>query len=110
MHVWLDAIPVNLLPQITDISVAVQDVDLRSILHLRALNKSSPLFPRLSTWDLYEAEISRLILGLERLPRIKTITLQSLSHSQSYLYDEFVSRVLTELRSTLLEVRVLHAP
>ena len=47
---------------------------------------------------MYEAQVSRrFMFALERLPYIKTITIQASSNSQSYLYGEFMSWILMEL-------------
>lgn len=108
LYEWLGATPDNLLAQVIDISVAVQDINLRSILHPHASTLLSPGPPRLLTWDLYEAEVSRFTLALERLPHVKTIAIQASSNSPSHLYDEFVSKILIESRSKLPDARVVH--
>lgn len=109
LYAWLDATPGTLLSQVRDISVAVQDVDLRPILHSHTSMRPSSITPRLLTCDLYEAEVSRFVLALKRLPHLKTITIQISSNSQSHLYEGFVCRILMELESMAPDVRVLQA-
>ena len=106
LYVWVDATPNHLLPHVTDVSVAIQDIDLQPVLCPRAFTPS--LRPQLLTWGLYETEISKLISTLGKLPHIKRIAIKSPALCQSHLYGEFVSRVLRGLHLRLSDVRVVH--
>ena len=108
MYEWLDGTPDDLLAQVIDISVAVQDIDLRSILHPHASTILSSYPHQLFAGELYEAEVSRFTLALKRLPHVKTIAIQASSNSPSHLYGEFVSKILIESRSNLPDARVVH--
>ena len=108
LYTWVDATPDDLLSHVTDISVAIRDIDLRPVLCPHAFTPSSSLRPQLLTWELYETEISKLISTLGRVPKVKTITIISPSVCQSHLYGEFVSRILDGLHSTSSNLRVVH--
>jgi len=108
LYTWVDATPDDLLSHVTDISVAIRDIDLRPILCPHAFTPSSSLRPQLLTWELYEAEIGKLISTLGRLLNIKTITIISPAICQSHLYGEFVSRVLGGLDLISSNLRVVH--
>jgi len=107
LYTWVDATPDDLLSHVTDISVTIRDIDLRPVLCLHAFTSSS-VQPQLLSWGLYEAEISKLISTLERLPHIKRVAIKSPAICQSYLYGDFASRVLGGLHSTSSNVRVVH--
>lgn len=109
LYTWLDRAPDDLTPHVTEISLKVQDVDLRSLLESDASTSQSTTPPRLLTWDLYEIEVDKLNQALRKLPNVKTITIQALSSRQSFLYRGFMARVLEMLSSlypTLLDLRL----
>jgi len=108
LYTWVDATPDDLLSHVTNISVAIRDVDLRPVLRPHAFTTSSPVQPPLLSWGLYETEISRLISTLGRLPHIKKIVIKSSAICQSHLYGEFVSRILGGLHPTSSNVRIVH--
>ena len=76
LYTWVDATPDDLLSHVTDLSVAIRDIDLRPVLCPHAFTPSSSLGPQLLGWELYEAETSKLISTLGRLPHVKTITIK----------------------------------
>jgi len=108
LYTWVDATPEDLLSNVTDVSVAIRDIDLRPVLCPNAFTPSSSLRPQLLTRGLYEAEIGKLISTLGRLPHIKRITIKSPAICQSHLYGEFISRVSSGLHLALLDVQVVH--
>jgi len=108
LYTWVDATPKDLLSNVTDVSVAIRDIDLRPVLRPNAFTPSSSLRPQLLTWGLYEAEIGKLISALGRLPKVKTMTIISPTVCQSHLYSEFVSRILGGLHSVSSNARVTH--
>jgi len=96
-HTWLAAAPSDLLDQVSDISLSVQDVDLRPILTSEPSMQRPRTPPSLMTWDLYQAELDRLKQALERVPKVKTIALRALPCQHSFLYREFMTRILDML-------------
>ena len=108
LYNWVEATPEHLLSHDTDVSIAIQDIDLRRVLCPHTFTLSSSLQPRLLSWGLYEAELSKLISTLGRLPHIKRITIKSPAICQSHLYGEFISRVSSGLHLALLDVQVVH--
>jgi hypothetical protein len=99
MYRWSDMTPGKLRSQVTDISLHVQDPDLRSILDLNASASRSPLPGHLLTWGLYTVELRNLKTALSRLPNVKTITIRTLPGRQSYLYRDFLTAFLDSLDS-----------
>jgi hypothetical protein len=98
LHRWLDHAPPELLTYTKELSISIQDVDMRPLLRPQnpvQLSSSGQLL----TWQLYEAELDRLKHALKKLPNVKTITLIALSHHQSFLYREFLTKVLWLLSS-----------
>ena len=84
--------------RVTEISLTLQDVDLRTILRSQLTNDITASPPRLLTWELYEMELAKLHETLRRLPRIETFTLRALD-LQSFLYHAFLFKVLDLLSS-----------
>lgn len=109
LHEWLSRAPNDLLPQATEITLKIQDVDLRPLLELDASTVQATGPPRLLTWELYQAELDRLNKALRKLPKVKTVTIRALSSRQSFLYREFLGNILDMLSSlypTLLDLRL----
>ncbi|CAO2648102.1 Nn.00g090240.m01.CDS01 [Neocucurbitaria sp. VM-36] len=109
LHEWLRRTPHDLLPQVTEISLEIQDVDLRPLLEPDASTVQTTGPPRLLSWELYEAELDRLNQALQKLLKVKTFTIRALSSRQSFLYREFLGKVLEMLSSlypTLLDLRL----
>ncbi|KAH6616437.1 hypothetical protein C7974DRAFT_44882 [Boeremia exigua] len=106
---WLDQVPHEYLSQTKELSLSIQDVDLRSLLDATALISHPGDPPRLLTWDLYEAELDKLHRGLNQLPKIQKITIRAIAGRQSFLYRDFLKKflvLLTSLYPDLLELRL----
>jgi hypothetical protein len=99
MYRWLDMTPEKLRSQVTDISLYVQDPDLRSVLDLNASISQSTLSGHLLTCDLYAVELRDIKTALSRLPNVKAITIRALPGRQSYLYRDFLTAFLDSLHS-----------
>jgi hypothetical protein len=95
---WLDHAPPEFLTYTKELSISIQDVDMRPLLRLQDPVQASSS-SQLLTWQLYEAELDRLKHALKKLPNVKTITLIALSHHQPFLYREFLTKVLWLLSS-----------
>jgi hypothetical protein len=96
---WLHQVPHKYLPQAKALSLNIQDVDLKSLLTTCARINSSEDPPRLLTWDLYEAELTRLSHALRFLSKIQKITIRAISGRQTFLYREFLHKFLNMLGS-----------
>jgi len=92
---WLEQVPHKYLSQVKELSLNLQDVDLRSLLKASALISHPGDPPRLLTWDLYEAELSKLQHALRQLPEIRKLRIRAVVGRQSFLYREFLQKVLT---------------
>ncbi|KAF1842186.1 uncharacterized protein K460DRAFT_345818 [Cucurbitaria berberidis CBS 394.84] len=109
LYEWLDQAPHNLLPHVTEVSLTIQDVNFRTLLEPEASNSQPTTPPRLLTSELYEVEIGKLDQALKQLPKVKTVTIRALSTRQSFLYRDFLAKVLELLSSmcpTLLDLRL----
>lgn len=104
---WLGRVPHEYLSQARSLSLNIQEVDLRSLLKASSLI-SDPQDPsRLSTWDLYDAELDGLSHALRQLSNIQRITIRAISGQQSFLYREFLRkflRILSSLYPDLLDL------
>jgi hypothetical protein len=96
---WLDRVPHKYLAQEREISLNIQDVDLRSLLKASTLISHPGDPPRLLTWDLYEAELGKLCRALKHLSKVQKITIRAIPDGQSFLYREFLQSFLNMLSS-----------
>lgn len=96
---WLDRVPHKYLTQAREISLSIQDVDLKSLLKASTLISHPGDPPRLLTWDLYEAELGKLSRALKHLPKVQKITIRAIPDGQSFLYREFLQSFLNMLSS-----------
>lgn len=94
---WLQSVPQKYVDRVTELSLAVQDVDLRSLLTASALISHPGDPPRLLTWDLYEAELDRLLHSLKKFSNVRKITIRAIPGRQSFLYREFLRKFLRVL-------------
>ncbi|KAH9871635.1 hypothetical protein J1614_005890 [Plenodomus biglobosus] len=85
--------------QVTTISVFIHDVDLRALLWKDLGPGMTASQPPLLTFELYKAELAKLHGAFEKLPKVTNLTLRVLPTRQSFLYRQFLSRVLTVLSS-----------
>lgn len=109
LYEWLNRIPHELVGHVTEISLDIQDVDLRALLQSDTSAHKSDTLPRLLSWDLYELELSRLSQAMGSLQNVKTITIRALSTRQSFLYHDFLAKVLEMLSllyPNLLDLRL----
>ena len=91
---WLDKVPHKPLSQPKELSITIQEADLRSLLAVPALTHHPSNPPRLLTWELYEIELRKLYSALGHLPRIEKITIRTIVGRQSFLYREFLRKFL----------------
>lgn len=99
LYHWLDGTSRIFLPQVTEISLKLQDVDLTSLLQADA-SPDQPSTPvRLSIRELYEAELGRLEQALRKLGNVKTVIIRKISEQSSFLYRDFVTKCLALLSS-----------
>lgn len=94
---WLQFVPQKHVDRVTELSLGVQDVDLRSLLTASALVSHPGDPPRLLTWDLYEAELDRLLHTLKKFSNVRKITIRVITGRQSFLYREFLRKFLRVL-------------
>ena len=99
MYHWLDQAPKEHLHHVIEITLELQDVDLKPLLDPVANFDSESSTPRLSAWELHESELDTLNQALGRLENVKTLTLRALPERQSFLYREFLANVLESLGS-----------
>jgi hypothetical protein len=99
MYGWLDSIPEKFHSQVTEISLNIRNVDLRSLLdsNTSASHQSPP--DRLLAWELYIEELRNLKIALSKLSRVRTMTIQVLPGRQSHLYRDFLNAILNSLHS-----------
>lgn len=96
---WLRQARHDLFGHVVDISLSISDIDLSSILNPDPLCDESNAPLRLRTWDLYEAELDKLNTAFAKLSKVKTITIRADPTHQSFLYRDFLSKVLDVLAS-----------
>jgi hypothetical protein len=94
---WLHFVPQKHVDRVTELSLSVRDVDLRSLLTTSALVSHPGDPPRLLTWDLYEAELDRLLHTLKKFSNLRKLTLRVITGRQSFLYREFLRKLLRVL-------------
>ena len=107
LYSWLATTPGNMLDHVSEISLAIQDVDLKPVLTSNVISSQSHSPSRLTTWDLYQADLDRLNEALRKFPNVKAITITAPSHQHSFLYHDFVSKVLDMLSSLYVDLRDL---
>ncbi|KAF2799582.1 hypothetical protein K505DRAFT_370891 [Melanomma pulvis-pyrius CBS 109.77] len=99
LYHWLDQVPETHLHHVTEITLELQNVDMRPLLSPIASTASTSSTSKLLTWELHELELDRLDQALRRLQNIKTFTIRALPERQSFLYREFLAKVLESLGS-----------
>ncbi|PVI06140.1 hypothetical protein DM02DRAFT_650049 [Periconia macrospinosa] len=110
LYQWFHKAPQEFLPEITEISLELQDVDLTPLLFRSGSPsvRQSDTGASLHIWDIYGQEIGRLEAALRALPNVTKITLRVVSDQQSHLYDYFLENVLRELVSIYPHLESLH--
>jgi hypothetical protein len=107
-YTWSSSTPRNLLAHVLDVSIYVQDVDLKPILSLGTSTLSHQT-PRLLTTELYQADIDKFKQALAQLPKVKAVTIQTPLKRPSYLYRDFITQILGSLSTlcpNLLDLRL----
>jgi hypothetical protein len=107
-YTWSSKAPCNLLAHVSDVSIHVQDVDLKPILSL-GTSTSSHQTPRLMTAELYQADVEKFRQTLAQLPKVKTITIHTPLNRPSFLYRDFIAQILDGLSTlcpNLLDLRL----
>jgi hypothetical protein len=94
MFEWLAKVPHRSLSQTRELSITIQEADLRSLLAVPAVIHHPNNLPRLLTWELYETELEKLHSALGHLPKIETITIRTIVGRQSFFYREFLRKFL----------------
>lgn len=97
LYTWIEQAPHELLTHVSEISLHVQDVDLKSILSNSSTSPQLVPPSQLSTSELYRSEVGRITESLKAVPKLKTITIQALSIQSSFLYRGFLTQVLEAL-------------
>ncbi|KAF2658002.1 hypothetical protein K491DRAFT_713961 [Lophiostoma macrostomum CBS 122681] len=94
LYNWLEHARNDYLNLVTNITLELQDVDLRPLLHTMTANARTPNPPRLQAWDLHEQEVQRWHQAMNKIPNVKVLTLRVSSDHQSHLYRKYVDRIL----------------
>lgn len=110
LYRWLEEAPQKFLPDVTKISLELQDVDLTPLLlqdvTLPILQPTTS--PTLHTWDIYERETEKLKLAFRKLPNLKSLTLRIMPGQLSHLYRDFLNdfiRMLAFTSPNLIDLR-----
>ncbi|KAH3918024.1 hypothetical protein HBI56_177340 [Parastagonospora nodorum] len=109
LYAWLAKTPRELIAYVSSITIHVQDVDLRPILGDLTSSYQSATPLRLSTSELYRAEVGSLGQALKEIPKLRIITLRALLHQPSMLYRQFTTQVLRVVSAScphLLDLRL----
>jgi hypothetical protein len=97
LHDWLNTTPDKFLTHVTDVSLSIQDVDVRALLEPGIATSRTSISGQLHTCDLYEAELHKLRESLQKLGSVKKITIRALVGRQSHLYRDFLTKLLDSL-------------
>ncbi|CBX91071.1 hypothetical protein LEMA_P061050.1 [Plenodomus lingam JN3] len=94
LYDWLTLTSSEHCSQVTDISVFIRDVNLRPLLQKDLGLDMTASSSRLLTFEVYEAELAKIRGSFEKIPKVSNLTLRVLPDRQSFLYREFLARVL----------------
>jgi hypothetical protein len=97
---WLDQAPRELLIYVSDVSIHVQDVDLKPILDAGASDSLEPTRLRLLTPEIYHSEVQKLAQSLKEMPNIRTITIRALRAPTSFIYRDFIAQFFNVLSTS----------
>jgi hypothetical protein len=89
---WLKQAPRELLTHVSEISIHIQDVDLKPILAAGTSGLLRSTRPRLQTPEIYHSEVQKLGHSLMAMPNISTITIRALRTTTSFLYRDFITQ------------------
>ncbi|KAF2852239.1 hypothetical protein T440DRAFT_38207 [Plenodomus tracheiphilus IPT5] len=109
LYSWLASTSPEDCCRVNEITVFIQDVDLRPLLKTDQTSNTTVPPSHLLTLELYRIELAKLREAFERLPKVATLTLRVLPTRQTFLYREFLAKVLILLGSaypTLVELKV----
>ncbi|KAF2262453.1 hypothetical protein CC78DRAFT_545791 [Lojkania enalia] len=93
---WLNTTPERYRHVVTNITFALQDVDLKPLLSPSKGDDLAPM-PRLRAWEIYEIGLEELQESLEKLPNVRNMTIEALPGRQSHLYQDFLAKLLESL-------------
>jgi hypothetical protein len=98
---WLQQVPQNFLHHVRNLLLELEDVDLTPLLDPVASSSIAQYNPGppLHTWDLYETETVSVIQLLRKFKNIKVFTLRAIPGKQSYLYRDFLEKILQNVSS-----------
>jgi hypothetical protein len=108
LYEWLEQAPRELLMYVSDITIHIQDVDLKPILDTGTFDSLERTRPRLLTPAIYQAEVEKLEQSLKRIPNVRTITIQALSTASSFLYHDFMTQLMEVLGKSCPSLSSLH--
>jgi hypothetical protein len=97
---WLDQAPRQLLTYVSEISIHVQDVDLKPILDAGTSDSLELTRPRLLTPKIYHLEVQKLAQSLKEMPNVRTITIRALRTPTSFLYRDFIAQFFNILSTS----------
>jgi hypothetical protein len=100
LHTWMRQTPHELLANVSEITLHVQDVDLKPILSKPSTNSEFAPSSHLSTSGLYRAELSRITESLKSIPKLKALTIRALSVQSSFLYRGLLAQILDALSTS----------
>jgi hypothetical protein len=107
LYTWLGQTPQEMLAHVSNITLHIEEVNIKPILDMRSTSLQHRSRPRLLTLELYRAEVDKIEEALSKVPNIKTITIRTLLGRPSYLYREFVDQILTLLSTLYPDLRDL---
>jgi hypothetical protein len=97
---WLEQAPCELLTHVSEISIHIQDVDLKPILAASTTDLLRSTRPRLQTPEIYHSEVQKLGHSLMAMPNIRAITVRALRTTTSFLYRDFVTQFVNLLSTS----------
>jgi hypothetical protein len=100
LHTWIRQTPRELLAHVSEITLHVQDVDLKPILSQPSTSSDFAPSSHLSTSGLYRAEVNRITVSLGSIPKLKALTIRALSVQSSFLYRGLLAQILDALSTS----------
>jgi hypothetical protein len=108
LYKWLEKTPRELLVYVSNITIRIQDVDLKPILDTGTFDSLERIRPRLLTPAIYQAEVKKLEQSLKSIPHVRTITIRAQSPASSFLYRDFMTHLLKVLGKSCPGLLDLH--
>jgi hypothetical protein len=101
LYKWLEQAPPELLVYVSEISIHLQDVDLKPILDTGTLDVMEWTRPHLLTPEIYQSEVEKLKKSLNQLPNVRALTIRALSTGSSFLYRDLMAQFLKLLGTSI---------